>query len=36
MNWSKYDSKKTKKTGAFSKQSEVTKEAVSEVKDDGS
>tara|TARA_R110002020_G_scaffold447291_1_gene659644 strand:- start:111 stop:440 length:330 start_codon:yes stop_codon:yes gene_type:complete len=34
MDWGKYDSKKTKKTGAFSKQSEVTKEAVSEVKDD--
>tara|TARA_R110000824_G_scaffold365314_1_gene553804 strand:- start:1177 stop:1506 length:330 start_codon:yes stop_codon:yes gene_type:complete len=34
MNWSKYDSKKTKKTGAFAKQSVVTKEAVSEVKDD--
>jgi len=34
MNWSKYDSDKASKLGAFAKQSQVTREAVSEVKDD--
>ena len=34
MNWSKYDSDKSSKRGGFAKQSQVTREAVSEVKDD--
>ena len=34
MNWSKYDSDKSSKLGGFAKQSQVTREAVSEVKDD--
>ena len=34
MNWSKYDSDKSSKRGGFAKESQVTKEAVSEVKDD--
>ena len=34
MNWSKYDSDKSSKLGGFAKESQVTKEAVSEVKDD--
>ena len=34
MNWSKYDSDKSSKLGGFAKQSKVTREAVSEVKDD--
>tara|TARA_R100000995_G_C3421470_1_gene94139 strand:- start:146 stop:475 length:330 start_codon:yes stop_codon:yes gene_type:complete len=34
MDWSKYDSDKSSKRGGFTKESQVTKEAVSEVKDD--
>ena len=34
MNWSNYDSYKSNNQGAFSKESQVTREAVSEVKDD--
>ena len=34
MNWSKYDSDKSSKRGGFAKEAQVTKEAVSEVKDD--
>ena len=34
MNWSKYDSYKSKKQGAFSAESQVTRAAVSEVTDD--
>ena len=34
MNWSKYDSYKSKKQGAFSSESQVTRAAVSEVTDD--
>ena len=34
MNWSKYDSDKSSKRGGFAKDSQVTREAVSEVKDD--
>jgi hypothetical protein len=34
MNWSNYEAKKAAGTGAFSKESQVTREAVSEVKDD--
>ena len=34
MNWSKYDSDKSSKRGGFTKESQVTREAVSEVKDD--
>ena len=34
MNWSKYDSDKSSKSGGFTKESQVTREAVSEVKDD--
>ena len=34
MNWSKYDSDKSSKLGGFAKESQVTKDAVSEVKDD--
>ena len=33
MNWSKYDSDKSSKRGGFTKESQVTKDAVSEVKD---
>ena len=32
--WNKYDAKKTSKTGGFENQSQVTREAVSEVLDD--
>ena len=34
MDWSKYDSDKSSKRGGFAKESQVTREAVSEVKDD--
>ena len=34
MDWSKYDSDKSSKRGGFTKESQVTREAVSEVKDD--
>jgi len=34
MNWSNYDSYKSKKQGSLSKESQVTRAAVSEVKDD--
>ena len=34
MDWSKYESKKADGTGVFSNESQVTREAVSEVKDD--
>ena len=34
MNWSNYDSYKSKKQGSLSKESQVTRAAISEVKDD--
>ena len=34
MDWSKYESKKADGTGVFSNESQVTREAVSEVKDE--